>query len=389
MGQWKKILTSGSAAEVTTLEATSTVVFSGIGQDTSPSNLISSDADGNITYTPSSNFMPSSGGSTAGEFIFWSGSLSEYGTTSSTTTAATNLIKFVSSGGGSPRPELVITGSLQGDVDGNAATATSATTAATASYVAGSNVSGAVANASNAVTASYITYANVDNTPTIGNGTVTMAGGAGLSIGETDKTFSMNQTGNQTITFNVDSTVVRTSGAQIISGSKTFHNDATFDGDVTVEGNLTITGTSTIIDTTNLMVEDKFITLASGSTAGNTNGGLIVATGVVSGSTTQKGDAFYRTSTGRWGYATDVAENATLVGAEAYAPAIQIIHTGDPVNPDSAPTVPAYGLGDMYMDRATGELFVWTEALGSSAPSGGDPGTGGGGLGDSGGQVGG
>lgn len=369
MGQWKKILTSGSAAEVTTLEATSTVVLSGIAQDTSPSNLVSADSNGNITYTPSSNFMPSSGGSTAGEFIFWSGSLSQYGTASTTATAATDLIRLKSSGGSSPRPELAITGSLQGNAD-------SADVLSTARNIGGVSFDGSA-------------NINLPGVNTSGNqntsGKAATAGTAdqvanSLTDGGGISDFTYN--GSAAVTIAVDSTVVRTSGTQIISGSKTFHNNASFDGNVTVDGDLFINGTSTVVNTANLTVEDKFVIFASGSTAGNTQGGIVVATGVVSGTTVQKGDAFYRTATGRWGFASDVREDATLVNQEAYAPAIQIIHTGDPVNPDTAPTTPAYGLGDMYMDRATGELFVWSEALGSGAPpAGSDPGTSGGQIG--------
>ena len=62
-------------------------------------------------------------------------------------------------------------------------------------------------------------------------------------------------TGN--VTVSVDSTVVRTTGAQNIGGVKTFTDSVIISGDLTVEGN------TTTIGTTSLLVEDKFIQLAS------------------------------------------------------------------------------------------------------------------------------
>lgn len=62
------------------------------------------------------------------------------------------------------------------------------------------------------------------------------------------------------ITLSVDSTVVRTTGAQNINGLKTFTDSVIISGDLTVQGN------TTTIGTTNLLVEDKFIELASNTT---------------------------------------------------------------------------------------------------------------------------
>jgi phage-related tail fiber protein len=64
-----------------------------------------------------------------------------------------------------------------------------------------------------------IDYSNVLNQPTIGNGQLSISGGDGLS-GST--TFTANQTGNSSVTLAVDSTVLRTTGSQTITGDKTF-----------------------------------------------------------------------------------------------------------------------------------------------------------------------
>jgi hypothetical protein len=64
-----------------------------------------------------------------------------------------------------------------------------------------------------------ISYANILNQPTIGNGQLSISGGDGLSG---SVTFTANQTGNSSITLDVDSTVLRTTGTQVITGAKTF-----------------------------------------------------------------------------------------------------------------------------------------------------------------------
>ena len=74
----------------------------------------------------------------------------------------------------------------------------------------------------------------------------------------------------------VDSTVVRTSGAQTIGGNKTFSNN------VTVTGDFTVNGTSTTINTGTLTVEDNKILVnsaQSGTPASSVTAGIEVARG--------------------------------------------------------------------------------------------------------------
>lgn len=99
-------------------------------------------------------------------------------------------------------------------------------------------------------------YTDLSNKPTIpsaaNNATITISAGAGLSTGGA---FTTNQSANETITLNVDSSVVRTSGAQTIAGAKTFSDNAVFNG------NVTINGTTTTVNTATLDVSDNIITL--------------------------------------------------------------------------------------------------------------------------------
>lgn len=83
------------------------------------------------------------------------------------------------------------------------------------------------------------------------NSSVTLTAGDGLTGGGD---LSANRT------FALDNTVVRTTGTQTINGIKTFGDSIIIMGDLTVEGN------TTTIGTTSLLVEDKFIELASNTT---------------------------------------------------------------------------------------------------------------------------
>lgn len=91
-----------------------------------------------------------------------------------------------------------------------------------------------------------IGYANIK-----ANASITLTAGDGLTGGGD---LSANRT------FALDNTVVRTTGTQTINGIKTFGDSIIIMGDLTVEGN------TTTIGTTSLLVEDKFIELASNTT---------------------------------------------------------------------------------------------------------------------------
>jgi hypothetical protein len=133
-------------------------------------------------------------------------------------------------------------------------------------------------NATNANTASNITPA-ITNTA---NNRVLTDNGGGTINGEANLTF--------------DGTTLTLTGNQIISGD------------------LTVNGTTTTINTDNLLVEDKFILLASGSTSA-TDGGIIIQS-----ATAGTGFAFlYDVAQARWGYTGSLAYNATTAAPDAFA----------------------------------------------------------------------
>ena len=116
--------------------------------------------------------------------------------------------------------------------------------------------------------------------------------------------------------------------------------------DLTVGGNLTVNGDLAYLNVTNLLVEDKFILLNSGS-ANPDEGGIIIDEG--SGT----GHAFiYDAGDTRWGFNPSVTFNATTANTTAYAAAVIDIQNG--AHADAAEY---QKIGNFKVDN--GDVFVW------------------------------
>ena len=127
---------------------------------------------------------------------------------------------------------------------------------------------------------------------------------------------------------------------------------ATFSGDVTVTGDLIVNGDTTTLSTTNLSIEDKFITIASGSTSA-TDGGL-----VVSKQANGAGFGFgYDTATTRWVLDNDLAVAATGIVADAYVGTVEVSTSA----PSAAPTYggSSNGFGTMHVKTNTGDIYIY------------------------------
>jgi hypothetical protein len=173
------------------------------------------------------------------------------------------------------------------------------------------------------------------NTSVAGTG---LAGGAGIAL-----SVDLNEVGAAEVDVDADSIVIidadgsnatkKESVADFVSAiagtningtggqlslPPTLTGAHTFDNNLTVDGDLIVKGTTTSVQTTNLLVEDKFILLNSGS-ADPDEGGLIVDGGGGSGS------AFvYEADSGitRWGFHNLVAHDASTVNTRAYVSAV-------------------------------------------------------------------
>ncbi len=133
---------------------------------------------------------------------------------------------------------------------------------------------------------------------------------------------------------------------------------ATFSGGVIVDGNLTINGTQTSQNVTNLLVEDKFILLNSGSASGD--GGIVVQThSGYSGSA-----LFYDDSASRWGLtkADDTAQSATSATPRQYIVSVSG-STAAPAhgsNPQDFGGASGNRIGMMHIETDTGDIYIWS-----------------------------
>ena len=140
------------------------------------------------------------------------------------------------------------------------------------------------------------------------------------------------------VTNNTDNYVLTATGGGTINGEAnlTFNGSVlAVTGDVTVSGDLTVNGTTTTINTNNLLVEDKFVLLASGSTA-NADGGIIVQNNADGSGYGYFLDAV---TAPRWGFTSSLAGNATSVAADEYVVSARL----DAGTWSAGGTAPTYG----------------------------------------------
>ena len=124
----------------------------------------------------------------------------------------------------------------------------------------------------------------------------------------------------------------------------------TFDGStLVVNGNLEVAGTQTTVNSTNLLIEDRFILVNSGSTASG-DGGLLVG----SGSAYIASAFFFDDSEDRWGVQIDtqLGSNAATSAPEAYSSLLVLnAHTGSSTYTKN---------GNMRIDDS-GDIFIYVE----------------------------
>jgi hypothetical protein len=162
----------------------------------------------------------------------------------------------------------------------------------------------------------------------------------GLQTGDSPQFVDLTLTGDitvggQDIKSNGGTTAITLNGA-----------NATVAGNLTVSGDLSVVGSVTEFQVANLNVEDQFALLASGS--GTTDAGIIAASGSINA-----GSALYHDITdNRWAVAKSVASNATAVTPLEYVTTVKV--------QSGVPSTQEYGVGEMYVNTDNGEIFIYT-----------------------------
>ena len=252
------------------------------------------------------------------------------------------------------------------------ATAAQGTTADAAMPKSGGAFTGAVTTNSTIDGVDIATRDGVlTSTTTTANAALPKAGGAMTGAITTNSTFdgrdvATDGTKLDTIETNADvtdATNVNAAGAVMETDlTSTTHvyainqglatgDDVAFN-DLTLAGDLIVNGDTTTLSTTNLSIEDKFITIASGSTSA-TDGGL-----VVSKQANGAGFGFgYDTATTRWVLDNDLAVAATGIVADAYVGTVEVSTSA----PSAAPTYggSSNGFGTMHVKTNTGDIYIY------------------------------
>ena len=142
------------------------------------------------------------------------------------------------------------------------------------------------------------------------------------------------------------------SGSDSLALADTITGDKTFSNNVVISQNLTVQGTASFQQTTNLEVADRFVLFASGSnTTGD--GGIVVQQ-----ITQNVGELYgYDSAINRWGFTSSFSADQS-----AFTPVAHITTTEFAASPPSA--APLYGgasngYGNIHVNSSTGDIFIY------------------------------
>lgn len=317
---WKKVIVSGSSAELASLNVNNKLVTS--------ASLQISNAAGSVINQISSSF----------DATFLSGSFSgsHYGNFTGSATGS-----FVGSGtlrgdfSGSFTGSAILSGQFSGSFSGSATlpSLTESTGIVPFTYSGSLPATIAISGAA-ALTTNLLpkwTGAGFSNSNITDSGTLVTIG-AGATSGVTVSAGGINVTGN-----------------------------SLFNQNVNITGDLTVAGTASFQNTENILIADKFILLASGSTS-LTDGGFIIATSTAPGGAS--GSAFFIEAAsagafGRFAVAYNVHASSSAVAADEYMVTSKI-NAGNPA--DATPPTwgsTTNGLGNMWVNSTTSDIFIW------------------------------
>jgi hypothetical protein len=230
-------------------------------------------------------------------------------------------------------------------IDG--ATASNVTTAAGALTLDGA---GGVNIAGNAAEVDVTTSGAVDINSgafTLNGSTVGIDGSGALTMGASE--MDIDADGG---VINMDATSTITIGGTNATGVTIGKSDTT----VTIPGSLDVNGTLTTIDTTNLKVADRFILMASGSSAGD--GGIVVETNGAGGGTALG----YDDSASRWALSKqdDTSHDSTTITPRQYVVSVSGSAADASGNPSDFGSAAGDRIGMMHVNTSTGDIFIFS-----------------------------
>lgn len=367
MATWKKVIVSGSAAELLSVTASSGVLV-GTNQ------VITTSA---TTTKLSGSFS----GSFFGDGSGLSGVAASFPITAKTDLATTDQFfindgssKFVTygnlvtdlAGAGAGTSNLTtgdagdslaltaqiavtgVTASFTGNLTGTASFATSASQAVSASFATLARTADTASYVVTAQTASYV------------NGNIFTSTNLALSASHAASASNITNA----ITNAADNRLLTANGGGTINGESNLSFDGTtlsVTGNATLTGNLTVAGTASFTNTDNLNIRDKFILINSGSTTLADSGWITQYNSAGSGS------AFYLDAGtgndhgpyGRFAVAFDTLGTVTTPTVSEYVVTAKINQASNPTNA-VPPTwgTGSNGSGNMWITNA-GDIFIY------------------------------
>lgn len=411
MANWKKVIVSGSSAQLSQLSVDTDVNITGSLvvatnvelrglNNSNQANIVSIDATtGQLYYQGTGSFT-----ATTASYILSSGVDGPSGMNSilSASYAATGDGTFSGSFSGSFQgdgagltnvPASGIVGLQLNQIGSGSVTASIApdlgfrvntNTQITGSLIVSSNITSAgnivATGTDSSLTGSFTgsfagTFVGTTNLPDLTQGsgitaftydggataTVAVSGASALSTNVVTK-WSGDAFVDSSITDSTNVTINNAGGVYIQGGGIDVSGSSIFHDNLTVQGNLTVAGTASFQNTTNLEVADQFILLNSGS-ATFQDSGIVISTGNAGNS----GSAWYLETSGtttgaaqngRFAVASGVSPSATTATPDEYA--VTTVISG------SAPgaAVPQWGgtglgQGNMWVDSGTGDIYIY------------------------------
>lgn len=398
MANWKKVIVSGSQAQLNqlsvdtsvnvtgSLNAASAVKFPGLTNASEP-NIVSIDittgqlyyqGTGSFTadsasYASTASFAQSGNGAFSGSF---SGSFQGNGA---------GLTNVPASGIVGLQLNQIGSGSVTASIAPDLGFRVNTNSQITGSLIVSSNINSAgnvvATGANSSLTGSFTgsfagTFVGTTNLPDLTQGTgitaftydggatatVAVSGASTLSANTVTK-WSGDAFTNSSITDSTNVTINNAGGVLVQAGGLYVTGASTFHDNVVMQANLTVQGTASFQNIENLTVKDQFVLLNSGSSTFQ-DSGIVINTGNAANS----GSAFFLETAGttvgtsalngRFAVASGVLPDATAATAAEYA--VTTLISG------SAPgaSVPQWGgtnlgQGNMWVDTSNSDIWIY------------------------------
>jgi fibronectin-binding autotransporter adhesin len=355
MATWKKVIVSGSSANLANLQvdSLSSGVVTGAGGNLTTTAV---NGTGNIVATTGANGVSMSGsfsGSFSGSGAGLTGvtATAIFPTVAKTDLASTDQF-FINDG----TNKFVTYGNLLTDLAG-----TNLAVESTDSLTLAATITGITSISSTAFTGSLFGTASYA-TAALSSSFASTASFYGGSVATASFALTASSIG-PAITNNTDNRVLTATGGGSINGEANLtFNGSTLQvtGDAIVSGDLTVNGTTTFINTTNLYVEDQLILIASGSNTLVDSGWVAQYNAAGSGSAfyVEAGSAGSTGTYGRFAVAYDVLGINTSINADEYMVTAKVNQASAPVA-DPTWGGSSTGMGNMWT-TTTGDIYIYS-----------------------------